>query len=184
MVEALVLVSANLNSTPDAYNKMFERATEAGKAHGAAAAAQVWGNDPYQGPQREAARPRVLQIIEDNIARFRHFDGSVAVRQLQSSDVPRSKRLTEIMLRLWSSRARTTTSTPEPTTTSGPRGFRTLGISSSPTRPIWSTSISRRSSIRPFWNSWVSFERNITAPLSLRFSLPFPSAYHSARKGR
>lgn len=96
MVEALVLVSANLSNTPDAYNKMFDRATEAGKAHGAAAAAQVWGNDPYQGPQREAARPRVLQIIEDNIARFRHFDGSVAVQQLQSSDVPRSKRLTEI----------------------------------------------------------------------------------------
>ena len=96
MVEALVLISANLSNTPDAYNKMFERATEAGKAHGAAAAAQVWGNDPYQGPQREAARPRVLQIIEENIARFRHFDGSAAVRQLQSSNVPRSKRLAEI----------------------------------------------------------------------------------------
>jgi len=121
MVEALVLVSANLNSTPDAYNKMFERATEAGKAHGAAAAAQVWGNDPYQGPQREAARPRVLQIIEDNIARFRHFDGSVAVRQLHHRTCRDPSDSPKFMLRLWSSRARTTTSTPEPTTTSGPR---------------------------------------------------------------
>jgi len=96
MVDALILVSANLSNTPTAYEQMFQRVTEAGKQHGAAAAAQVWGNDPYQGPTREAARPRVLQVLEENLPRFRHFDGSVAVRQLQSSDVPRSKRLAEI----------------------------------------------------------------------------------------
>src|SRR5262249_16006556 len=43
-----------------------------------------------------AARPRVLKVLEDNLPRFRHFDGSGAVRQLSSSDVPRSKRLAEI----------------------------------------------------------------------------------------
>jgi pimeloyl-ACP methyl ester carboxylesterase len=96
MVDALILVSANLSNTPAAYREMFERTTEAGRQHGAAAAAQVWGNDPYQGPVREAARPRVLQVLEENLPRFRHFDGSVAVPQLPSSDVPRRERLGEI----------------------------------------------------------------------------------------
>ena len=96
MVAALVLVSANLSKTPDAYRQMFERVSEAGKTEGAAAAARVWGYDPYQGPVREAARPRVLQVMEENLPRFRHFDGSVAVRQLSSSDIPRSERLSEI----------------------------------------------------------------------------------------
>src|SRR5262245_2674865 len=96
MVDALILISANLGNTPDAYQQMFERTTEAGKKHGAAAAAQVWGNDPYQGPVNEAARPRVLKVLEENLPRFRHFDGSVAVPQLQSSKVPASKRLAEI----------------------------------------------------------------------------------------
>jgi pimeloyl-ACP methyl ester carboxylesterase len=45
---------------------------------------------------REAARPRVLKVLEENLPRFRHFDGSVAVRQLSSSDIPRSERLAEI----------------------------------------------------------------------------------------
>lgn len=96
MVAALVLISANLSRTPAAYERMFERTTEAGKSHGAAAAARVWGYDPYQGPVREAARPRVLKVLEENLPRFRHFDGSVAVRQLSSSDIPRSERLSEI----------------------------------------------------------------------------------------
>ena len=96
MVAALVLISANLSKTPAAYRQMFERVTEAGKNEGAAAAARVWGYDPYQGPVREAARPRVLQVLEENLPRFRHFDGSVAVRQLSSSDIPRSERLSEI----------------------------------------------------------------------------------------
>jgi pimeloyl-ACP methyl ester carboxylesterase len=96
MVRALVLVSANLSNTPAAYEKMFERTTEVGKQHGAAAAAKVWGYDPYQGPVREAARSRVLQILEENLPRFRRFDGSRAVPQLSSSNVPRSERLSEI----------------------------------------------------------------------------------------
>ncbi len=96
MVAALVLISANLSKTPAAYRQMFERVVEAGKNEGAAAAARVWGYDPYQGPVREAARPRVLQVLEENLPRFRHFDGSVAVRQLSSSDIPRSERLSEI----------------------------------------------------------------------------------------
>lgn len=96
MVAALVLISANLSKTPAAYRQMFERVIEAGKNEGAAAAARVWGYDPYQGPVREAARPRVLQVLEENLPRFRHFDGSVAVRQLSSSDIPRSERLSEI----------------------------------------------------------------------------------------
>ena len=78
------------------YEEMFERATEAGKRDGAAAAARVWGYDPYQGPVREEARPRVMKVLEENLPRFRHFDGSAAVRQLSSSDVPRSERLSEI----------------------------------------------------------------------------------------
>jgi len=96
MVAALVLISANLSKTPAAYEQMFERTTEAGKSQGAAAAARVWGYDPYQGPVRDAARPRVLKVLEENLPRFRHFDGSVAVRQLSSSDIPRSERLSEI----------------------------------------------------------------------------------------
>ena len=96
MVAALVLISANLSKTPPAYERMFERTTEAGKSHGAAAAARVWGYDPYQGPVREAARPKVLGILEENLPRFRHFDGSVAVPQLPSSGIPRSERLSEI----------------------------------------------------------------------------------------
>jgi len=96
MVDALILVSANLSNTPAAYREMFERTTEAGMQHGAAAAARVWGNDPYQGPVREAARQRVLQVLEENLPRFRHFDGSVAVPQLQSSEIPRRERLAEI----------------------------------------------------------------------------------------
>jgi pimeloyl-ACP methyl ester carboxylesterase len=96
MVDALVLISANLSKTPAAYERMFEKTTEAGKRQGAAAAAHVWGYDPYQGPVREAARPKVLRILEENLPRFRYFDGSVAVPQLSSSDIPRSERLSEI----------------------------------------------------------------------------------------
>lgn len=96
MVAALVLISANLSNTPAAYERMFERTTEAGKSQGAVAAARVWGYDPYQGPVREAARPRVLKVLEENLPRFRHFDGSVAVRQLSSSDIPRSERLSAV----------------------------------------------------------------------------------------
>src|SRR5439155_21061235 len=58
MTGALVLVSSNLGNTPRAYTEMFERITEAGKKNGAAAA-RVWGLDPYQGPVREVARAGV-----------------------------------------------------------------------------------------------------------------------------
>jgi pimeloyl-ACP methyl ester carboxylesterase len=95
-VGALILVSSNLSAGVPAYEAMFERTTEVGKKEGAAAAARVWGLDPFQGPQRKEAVPRVLEIIEDNIVRFRRIDGSPAVRQLSSSDVPRSERLKEI----------------------------------------------------------------------------------------
>jgi 3-oxoadipate enol-lactonase len=95
-VSALVLISANLSNVPPAYEKMFERTTEVGKKEGAAAAAKVWGLDPYQGPQRKEAVPGVLKIIEENVVRFRHIDGSPSVRQLASSDKPRAERLTEI----------------------------------------------------------------------------------------
>jgi len=96
MTGALVLVSSNLGNTPRAYTEMFERTTEAGKKNGAAAAARVWGLDPYQGPVREAARDSVLKILEENLPRFRHFDGSVAVPQTQSYDGPAYKRLSQI----------------------------------------------------------------------------------------
>ena len=97
MLKALILVSSNLSAGVPAYEAMFERSTEAGKKNGAAAAAQVWANDPYQGPQREETRPKVLKIIEDNIARFRYFDGYEPVEQLSSSKVPRADRLGEII---------------------------------------------------------------------------------------
>lgn len=96
MVERLVLVSANLSNTPKVYEEMFERTTEVGKREGAAAAARVWGLDPYQGPQRKEAVPQVLKIIEENVVRFRRIDGAPAVRQLASSDKPRSERLGEV----------------------------------------------------------------------------------------
>jgi pimeloyl-ACP methyl ester carboxylesterase len=96
MVGALILVSSNLSNGPAAYSEMFERATEAGRLHGAAAAAQVWGNDPYQGPVRDEARPRVLEILEENLPRFRRFDGAPVVQQLSSSEIPRKERLSEI----------------------------------------------------------------------------------------
>src|SRR5438034_9699714 len=63
MTEALVLVSSNLGNTPRAYTELFERTTEAGKKNGAAAAARVWGLDPYQGPVREGARVGVHKIL-------------------------------------------------------------------------------------------------------------------------
>ena len=99
MTEALVLVSANLGNAPRAYTDMFERTTAAGKKNGAAAAARVWGLDPYQGPVREAARDGVLKIMEENLPRFRHFDGSVEVPQTQSYDGPAYKRLSQIRVR-------------------------------------------------------------------------------------
>jgi pimeloyl-ACP methyl ester carboxylesterase len=96
MVEGLVLVSSNLSAGVPAYEAMFERATEAGRKSGAAAAAAVWGYDPFQGPRRDAARARVLEILKDNMPRFRYFDGYEPVRQLTSSLVPRADRLKEI----------------------------------------------------------------------------------------
>ena len=96
MVDALILVSSNLSAGVPAYEAMFERTTEVGKKEGTAAAARVWGLDPFQGPQRKEAIPRVLEIIEDNVVRFRRIDGSPAVRQLSSSDIPRAERLKEI----------------------------------------------------------------------------------------
>jgi len=96
MVDALILVSANLSVHVPAYREMFERATEAGKKSGATAAAEVWGNDPYQGPMRESARARVIEVLTDNMPRFRYFDGHVPVEQRSSSDIPRSQRLVEI----------------------------------------------------------------------------------------
>lgn len=96
MVDGLVLVSANLSVHVPAYTEMFERSTAAGKQNGARAAAEVWGNDPHQGPRRESARARVLEILTDNMPRFRYFDGYEPVQQLSSSDIPRKDRLGEI----------------------------------------------------------------------------------------
>lgn len=96
MVKALILVSSNLSAPVPAYEAMFEHTTEVGEKSGAAAAAQVWANDPYQGPQREEARPKVLKIIEDNVARFRNFGGYKPVKQLSASDKPRAESLAEI----------------------------------------------------------------------------------------
>ncbi len=98
MVDALILVSANLSVHVPAYREMFERSTEAGKKSGAAAAAEVWGNDPYQGPMRESARARVVEILTDNMPRFRYFDGHVPVEQRSYSDIPRSQRLAEVQV--------------------------------------------------------------------------------------
>jgi len=98
MVDALILVSSNLSEHVPAYSDMFARSTEAGKKSGAAAAAAVWGNDPYQGPMRESARPRVLKILTENMPRFRYFDGHVPVEKLSSSKVPRKQRLSEVQI--------------------------------------------------------------------------------------
>ena len=98
MVAALILVSSNLSVHVPAYSEMFERSTEAGKKSGAVAAAEVWGYDPHQGPKRDSARSRVLEIITDNMPRFRYFDGHVPVRQIPASDVPRSQRLGEVQV--------------------------------------------------------------------------------------
>ena len=98
MVDALILVSANLSVHVPAYSEMFARSTEAGKKSGAAAAAAVWGNDPHQGPMRDSARARVLEVLTENMPRFRYFDGHVPVEKLSSSDVPRSQRLAEIQI--------------------------------------------------------------------------------------
>lgn len=96
MVTALILVSANMGVHVPAYIEMFERSTAAGKQNGARAAAEVWGYDPHQGPRRESAREKVLNIIEDNMPRFRYFDGHEPVEQFRSYDGPRWERLTEI----------------------------------------------------------------------------------------
>ncbi len=96
MVGALILVSANMGVEVPAYHEMFDRATEAGKQKGARAAAEVWGYDPHQGPRRESAREKVLNIIEDNMPRFRYFDGHEPVEQFRSYDGPRSDRLDDI----------------------------------------------------------------------------------------
>ena len=98
MVDALILVSSNLSEHVPAYSDMFARSTEAGKESGATAAAAVWGNDPHQGPMRESARPRVLEILTENMPRFRYFDGHVPVEKLSSSDIPRSQRLSEVQI--------------------------------------------------------------------------------------
>ncbi|NNE37543.1 MAG: alpha/beta hydrolase [Gammaproteobacteria bacterium] len=98
MVDALILVSANMGVNVPAYHEMFDRATEAGKDKGARAAAEVWGYDPYQGPRRESAREKVLGIIEENMPRFRYFDGHEPVEQFRYSDQPRWERLHEIQV--------------------------------------------------------------------------------------
>ena len=91
-----MLFRSSLSNTPKVYEDMFERTTAVGKKDGVAAAARVWGLDPYQGPQRVEAREKVLKIIEDNVVRFRHIDGSPAVKQLASTDKPSSELLTKI----------------------------------------------------------------------------------------
>lgn len=96
MVDALILVSANMGVHVPAYMEMFERSTAAGKQSGARAAAEVWGHDPHQGPRRESAREKVLNIIEDNMPRFRYFDGHEPVEQFRSYDGPRWDRLDDI----------------------------------------------------------------------------------------
>ena len=96
MVDALIMVSSNLGVHVPAYTEMFERATQAGRESGAEAAAAVWGYDPHQGPQREAARARVLEIITENMPRFRYFDGHEPVARLPDYEGPRYERLDEI----------------------------------------------------------------------------------------
>jgi pimeloyl-ACP methyl ester carboxylesterase len=97
MVKALILVSSNLSAEVPAYSAMFEATTEAGRQHGAAAAAAVWGNDPHQGPRSEEARAKVLKIMEENLPRFRYFGGYTSPGQLPSTGLPpRSARLGEI----------------------------------------------------------------------------------------
>jgi len=80
-VKALILVSSNLGVHVPGYNAIFDRTT-VGRQSGGRATTEVWGKDPHQGQQREFARPRVLQIIEDNVARFRYLDNYRPVEQL------------------------------------------------------------------------------------------------------
>lgn len=95
-VSSLVLVSANLGIDVPEYGEMHDRADEAGIKGGAAAAAKIWATDPHQGPVRESAKPKVLQLMTENYAKFRYFDGYKPVKELPSSNLPRYERLAEI----------------------------------------------------------------------------------------
>ena len=48
------------------------------------------------GPVRESARERVLEIITDNMPRFRYLNGYEPVEQYRSYDGPRSEWLSDI----------------------------------------------------------------------------------------
>ena len=39
-----------------------------------------------------------MEVLTDNMPRFRYFDGHVPVEKLSSSDIPRSRRLAEVQV--------------------------------------------------------------------------------------
>lgn len=95
MVDALILVSSNLSNMPPAYREMISSAAKAGREEGIARAAQIWVDDPFQGPAREnaAARQRVGQVLRENLATFLYFwGGPIELRQ----QPPAAERLAEI----------------------------------------------------------------------------------------
>jgi pimeloyl-ACP methyl ester carboxylesterase len=95
-VSALVLVSANMGVDVPEYGEMHDRMDEAGRRDGAAAAAKIWATDPHQGPVRESAKPVVLRLMTENLAKFRYFEGYKPVKDLPAPGLPRAQRLAEI----------------------------------------------------------------------------------------
>jgi pimeloyl-ACP methyl ester carboxylesterase len=72
MVEALILVSANLGGSVPDYRKMMVASAEANRDGETERAIDIWLNDPYQGPSKEnpEARARVRRVLADNIPKF------------------------------------------------------------------------------------------------------------------
>lgn len=96
MVDALILVSANLGGLPVVYHDMIASAQKAGREEGISRAAGIWSSDPYQGPVQPnlPARRKVYEIMRENLATFLYFwDGGIASEPGQK---PRSERLTEV----------------------------------------------------------------------------------------
>jgi pimeloyl-ACP methyl ester carboxylesterase len=96
MVDALILMSANLATLPEVYHKMIAAAQKAGREEGIARAAEIWSSDPYQGPVQPnlPARQKVYEIMRENLATFLYFwDSPIAAEPGQR---PRAERLKEI----------------------------------------------------------------------------------------
>lgn len=96
MVDALILVSANLGGLPKVYHDMIASAQKAGREEGIQRAAEIWSTDPYQGPVQPnlPARKKVYGVMLENLPTFLYFwDSPIASEPGQK---PRSERLKEV----------------------------------------------------------------------------------------